>query len=489
MTRKAAAEAPQPKPAAAEAPAPLRPSLEEIADVTRDAMNPILGTIDEKVKVFGEISANAAASTIALNGWDTAAKCKFACWIADGMRVHPAVYMAGNWLMAGKNGRLVIEPKWEFVIEMLEARVRGFQWKVEEETNERCVVWMTNGRSEHRVHYGREDAQRQGLFDKKGETYPHNEREMYFKQATKRCGKRIGGIALRGMAEGEVEIIPGAEQPAAPDPAIALARAAGTTPAPEPTNWVKELAGWISDLYGAELPKEQKLAHLSIIESQRSGAKVSFNRVDEIGPVQAKIICEWLAKKHPDRKLRPADNGDGSAGNPAGAGGGMGPATSAGPSAAGGAANSSAAGGTDAPPADFGEQHAAEHETPPPMEEPSTPVPEEPVDLEEQGRLAREAQDRKLETLLTLVRVAKKSHPGRNFVKESPTGSGKNWFVDSAILKNLGYKEPLRLDPDAGTLSKRIEGSFEYEVAEPDCARVVRAMREAGVADTTGISR
>ena len=110
----------------------------------------------------------------------------------------------------------------------------------------------------------------------------------------------------------------------------------------------------------------------------------------------------------------------------------------------GGNAGARPAGGTEAAapapspteeaddPKGFDEQHADAN---------ATPEEEAPPSEEEAPKPQAEDRDGRVETLLALVKQAKKSKPGAVFVKESPEGSGTLWFSYKPINDELGFIE------------------------------------------------
>jgi len=193
----------------------------------------LVGTMEERIKAFDHIAANLA--TLRLNGWDDVPKIKAACWLSDGAGMHPATFVQNHYCMVIQ-GKLMVEPKWEFVLGILQSRVPGFRFEVLEEKNESAKVRMSkppyDEGSTQTVEYTVADAKRQGLFGRGGNMWTSgNTREGCFKQAVKRCARRLAAAALMDLPVG-LDGYEVGEAPA-PTPAEALddaiAKATGTT--------------------------------------------------------------------------------------------------------------------------------------------------------------------------------------------------------------------------------------------------------------------
>jgi hypothetical protein len=110
----------------------------------------------------------------------------------------------------------------------------------------------------------------------------------------------------------------------------------------------------------------------------------------------------------------------------------------------------------------------AESDDPPPAEAPAPEVD----DVVTQGLDHMHEQDGKVARIFELAVAAEKSHKGTAFVKESPKGSKKWWFVHAPILATMGQPNSFKIRDDDG------QQTIDAEM----CRTVVRRMREAGVA-------
>lgn len=372
---------------------------ESLAVVDRSG-NALVGTIDEKMRAFEQIAANLAQ--LKLNGWDNTSRGKAACWLSDGAGMHPAIFIQNHWCMEIK-GRLTVEPKWEFVVAMLQSRLPGFTWKVIEETATKCVVWMKSATEEHTVTYTIEDAVRQGLTTKGNTAWGANDREMLFKQCVKRCGKRIGAAALIDLPigiEGNEIAVPRTdgdkpkETSAAEVVDGALTDGAQAEPKakperatrPDQATAIKALSAALVRKFGRQtkevaLVNATRIYNAMLLKETGVDTQSTFKRVDDIGPNEAERMVVFMESN-----------------------------------------------GITTEPAPTTEP------------EEQAPAAEETPETEADGQETTPATDgrtpyaRLMDTVVRARRVFK----DRNFVKEAPPGSLKFWFVDQKILAEAG---------------------------------------------------
>src|SRR5689334_12231125 len=174
----------------------------------------IVGDTDAKMRAFDQIAANIAS--LQLNGWDNVQKAKAACWLADAKGEHPAEFMESHFCMVIQ-GRLTVEPKWDYVVRKLRDTVPNFTFKVLREDDNGATVEMSDGGEPIVVTYTMDDAVRQKLAGPGGRnaaTWAANSREMCFKQAVKRAARRIG-LGRKGPIPW-MDVEPGDEPEAAP---------------------------------------------------------------------------------------------------------------------------------------------------------------------------------------------------------------------------------------------------------------------------------
>lgn len=388
----------------------------------RSRLNALVGTIEDRIRAFDQIAANLAS--LQLNGWDTVQKAKAACWLSDGAGMHPAIFMQNHYCM-NMQGKLVVEPKWEFIVGILQSRVPGFRWKVLIETDDCAEVWMSDGRNEHTVQYSLNDAKRQGLLGRGGNAWTAgNTREMCLKQAIKRCGRRLSSAALMDLpvseayeaiseADGQpsptevidkaIEKVVGKPQPT--DVEFEEVEAPSGEPVPvEPTRSPRQHLYAVMTRYYGKLGKDQVAEKASLIYNQMmkdstgTDPNVSFKR-GEIGPVEAAQIATYLEAKM----------------------------------ARGGAA-SSAAGTSEL----TGAPSSAASKVAPPTSSEEMPEPE--VDQAPVPRTAADAYDE----LMSTVGRARKLFD-RKFIQESPAGSSKFWFTDLTTFREAGDAQPIFL--------------------------------------------
>lgn len=447
--------------AAAAAPAPIDArealppthSLDAIAERTMNvlALNPITGTPAEKLAQWKDFAANMSESLIAINGWTTAAQYRTACWMADGQGVHPSAFVNGHWLFQVRGNRNVVEPKFEYVVGLMRARIPGFRMKVVEKSGDRAVVWMTNGVDEHTETYTKEYATKQGLFGK--DTYTQNDQDQLFKQCVKRCADVIGSHVTMGLPDlaDQREF----ESTTKPTPVGSPSLPAAAVPA-APLNEVALLGDFIGRIYKIPSGKANvgaKLAKAALVMTEMRGAKVEYTKADQLAPSDAKEIREFLEKKYDEN------------GNPrAGANG----APAAESSGGGQQPTEAKAAGTDAPAAAPTREPGDDDEIPPSMYDNDAPPAEEEQAPDSMAADLAEL-DGKLATLREVAKSAQKSHPGVTFIKESPAGSGVWWFVYKPVNDALGQSD-----------SPKLEKAGAQTVSADLCRALVREMRKIG---------
>lgn len=293
----------------------------------RTRLSGLVGTIEERILAFEQIAANLA--TLALNGWKNAQMCKAACWLADGAGMHPAVFMQNHYCMEIQ-GKLLVEPKWEFVVGVLQSRLPGFKWTVDVETDDCAEVTMSDASgNKHTVRYTLADAKRQGLLGRGGNMWTSgNTREGCFKQAVKRCGRRIGAAALMDMPVGLDGYEMADAEVVGPTPAQvldeAVSKAAANEPVdvpfveeaeagPEPKSARIRLETAIRRYYGPlskDILAEKVAVIFNAMVKERTGEdpKASF-RHGEVGPVDAERMIEYIEAKIALRGKKAAGKG------------------------------------------------------------------------------------------------------------------------------------------------------------------------------------
>jgi hypothetical protein len=387
----------------------------------RPQSNALSGSLDEKLRAIEQIAANLAG--LALNGWNNATRCKAACWLADGAGMHPAVFIQNHYVMEIQ-GKLLVEPKWEFIVGTLQSRVPGFKFEVLEEEDDHAKVRMSDGRNEHTVSYSVEDAKRQGLLGRGGNMWTAgNTREGCLKQAIKRCGRRLSSAALMDLPVGidgyqVLEAEPERSKPATAAEAIdgALAKAGvKTMPADSPRDVAFEEVGSEPEglgndpepPFGEDLMRELKqldaakvrarlvetirkfygslsnqlisekvafLYNAMIEERTGSNPNAKFTKTNPIGPVEAAEVIVYVTGKMREKNGAPKP-----------------------------------------------EPEATHEEDEAPPEE-------------EAERTTEKAYDQLMETVFR----ARRLFPDRQFIQEHPAGSGKFWFTDRTTLREVG---------------------------------------------------
>ena len=449
---------------------PVSKLLDEVVNKTL-ALNPLVGTLTERLAYWKE--TNPAWAKAGLNGWDNMDKCIMACSMADGMQVHPALFMNGNWCFVASGGKLIVIPKVPFILAMCRARVSGFRLEVVQDDTEACDVKIYNGRDWHKYRYTIEDARRQGLLNTtRGNAWSSgNTREMLQWKAIRRCADLACPEVMYGMASPpeDSEDMPEAE------PAKVTALAPAPIPYAEP-DWMEALRTEIRATYGGGLTGKRMLEKVNII---RGAMNKDPLKAGEITDEAAREVTTFLREKYPhvsDREKLLGATGSGATE-------GATPKKKSEEPAAGNSAPASSE--IDPAGAAALEREAAFENDDDAVPEPDdVPLEEEPApdDTPEQ-RAARELarideQDGKLETLQKHVKLAKEKFPKVVFVKESPEGSGKHYFVHRPIMENLGFRQGVKV----------MEGGAA--ACDADTYRkLVRAMRGLGIVDTDGISR
>lgn len=351
------------------------------------ANHSLVGSIDEQIRAFDQISANMA--TLQMNGWDTVQKCKAACWLAHGKQEHPAVFIENHYVMLIK-GRLTVEPKWEYMVRKLKETVPGFRFKVLEEDAQGAKVSMSDGVDTHEVGYTLEDARRQGLLGRGENAWTTGStREMCLKQAVKRAARRLGVGRAAPWVEVEGLALPEPEPSGAvvvEDETAAVASApasTGTPPEPAPVaavdNPIAALSVALVKLYSKQskavmLEKASFVYNQMMREQTGTDPRRAFMRADQIGPVEAQQMVDYLAQRKEPAPGQPL-----------------------------------APGGIAA-------------EEPPPAE----------------------SADVDYDTFSVTINRAKKLF-GRKFVAEYPIDSGKFWFVDQATFAQAGKTASVKL--------------------------------------------
>jgi len=412
---------------------------------TATALNPIIGSLPEKVQAFEQI-ASAIASSNAFAGYDSVQKVKAACWAADALCVHPVAYMTGVYAVL-MGGKLALMPKVEFEDGLLRSRLPGYDYTVHVEDAEVCdIEFFAEGRKSQRIRFTMEQAKKAKLSEK--DTYRLYPDRMLFARAFHRGARRIGSHILAGLPdpvdyESRNDAPPDRERSAAEvlDEAAAVSVPAVLAPEePAPiVDWYKELSTTLKNLFG-RLTKEQLLAKASTVWAafcKERGMDVPkpFTQAKDFGPVEAQHMVTWLNRKYPDGKA--AVEGKAEPG----------------------------------PGSDQGKAGASTGESGEPERAPvSTAEPDAPPAMQEQEQ-PEDEEDLRVETVYVLAKSAKKSHPGRTFVQESPKGSTTFWFVDKEILTARGHSSSLMLQKDG-----------DQRVSPEECRILCRMMREAGVA-------
>jgi hypothetical protein len=352
----------------------------------------LVGSLQEKVTAFDQIGA--AMAQLQLNGWDTVQKCKAGFWLADGIGEHPAVFLQNHYVMDVK-GKLIVEPKWKYQLKKMKERIPGFRFRVLIEADDCAKIEVSDGRDTHVVEYTLADAKRQGLLGRGGNAWTGGStKEMCLVRATKRGIDRLGGDYSAAWVDTEMEVAStsGAEvvedEPASvgTDPARGAREDGGSAvgTAPDP---IRLLRDEIVTLYG-KLPMAAGLAKATFVYNQmvlaETGADphASFKKLEDIGPVDAQRMVEYL-RAH--REKRAKDDAE-----------------------------------RDAPVED--QPPAAETEVEPEAE--AAPEPDE---------------GDAYETFMLAVRRAKKVF-GRKFLVEAPSGSGKFWFIDQTTFSQAGFE-------------------------------------------------
>lgn len=370
----------------------------------------LTGSLDEKVRAFEQMAG--AMAQLQLNGWDTVQKCKAGFWLADGCGEHPAVFVQNHWVLK-MHDKLMIEPKWEYMVRKLTETVPGFVFEVIEEGNERATVKMSDGKSEHVVTYSVDDAKRQGLY--KG-AWLSNPREMCFKQATKRAARRIGVGRAVPWADVDAEEYEDIERDVQVETAKAVSAAvvveghgaAGEDPdmgtpsevtkpsAPDDVakralkSPIAALSSALIRYYGKQ-PKGVALEKATFLYNEMVKAETGedpgarFKSVDDIGPVDAERVTAYIEQKiagnaAPEAKPAPAVD--------------------------------------EAPPAETVE---------------AAPEAEAEATIDEDYA-----------TFVAAVKRARKVFD-RKFLVEAPPGGKKWWFVDQATFSQAGHAASLKV--------------------------------------------
>jgi hypothetical protein len=407
--------------------------------VDRTKMNALAGTIDELMRAFDQIGANLVS--LSLNGWDSVQKCKAACWLAHGAGMHPATFVQNHYCMILK-GRLTVEPKWEFIVGALQSRLPGFRFEVLIETDDCAEVRMSeaNG-NEHTVRYTLADAKRQGLLSRDN-AWAANPREMCFKQAVKRCGRRIGAAVLMDLPVGSdgYEVV--AEQETRTTAAEAIdAAVARATKESAPVvdaafeDAVEEAGADTPRSQGAE-PEAQPPAPESGSERAAAPAETSRARLHTLmtrvygrmtkAAEGERVTALYNAMMKEETGIDPGEDFT--------KGVKLGPVEADRMVAFLTSKLKSGGGGL-------------QHDEPAPVRDrPESPSDPPPPETESAGRTVQDAFDE----LATTVHRARKLF-GRKYIVEAPPGSAVFWFNDQATLSQAGdgnVSVKLQVGPD-----------------------------------------
>lgn len=423
-------------------------------EVILAGMTAIVGTLDEKAKAFAQI-ASAASSGLFPAGYDTVPKILAASWFADGLGVHPTIYMEGIQPVQF-GGKTVREPKWEFINALLRSRLPGFDYEVNEESDIACeITFEASGRKSQPVRYTMADAVKQGLAGPNGRNrdgYEKNARKMLWKQCFKMGADRIGADVLAGLPamsfDAEDTLTEGREKSTATviDEAIAKATGApaaggdGQPAAPardgeqapsQPSEDAGEtprgkLFALLTRQYGklskqAALEKSSFLYNAMMKEETGVDPGETFTKPGHIGPVEAERIAKYLQGKMEARQT--------AAGAPRESG------TEGAPAVAHTVRTSVSAGTMTAEVVTWKPDGTMAREDDAPPDAETAPEPE---------AAGPSLSDAYAELMATVGRARKLFEP-RRFVKEAPEGSGKLWYVDAATFQQAGDVTSVRL--------------------------------------------
>jgi hypothetical protein len=409
-----------------------------VATPDRSRLGALVGTIEERIRAFDQIAANLAS--LQLNGWDTVQRIKAACWLSDGAGMHPATFVQNHYCMTVQE-KLIVEPKMEFILGVLQSRIPGFRFVIEEEEDDHAKVWMTDGKSEVRKSYDLDDARRLGLFSRRGNMLTGGAtREWCLKQAVKKAGRMIGAAALMDLPVGldTYEIADGAAPAPTPTEAIdaAIEKATGK---PVDVEFEEESAG--DDTPRSSGARSEAQSPAPAVGSERAAApafknprirlaKLMFERFGNLSKAEtaAKVSELYNAMM----QVRTGVPHEGTAK--------IGPIE-----AEQLIAYIEGLGGSKTADAPMATSSAG-----PQPPEAEAPEPE------------REANDRTtadayIELMGTVLRARKLF--GRKFVQEAPEGSGKYWFVDLATFSQAGEAASVKLQvgPDVVAPIEKIE--------------------------------
>lgn len=387
----------------------------------------LTGSLDEKVRAFEQMAT--AMAQLQLNGWDNVQKCKAGFWLADGVGEHPAVFIQNHYVMQIK-GRLTVEPKWEYMVRKLKETVPGFRFEVMEESDELVTIKMGDGVDSHVVTYSVEDARRQGLFGRGENAWTTGStREMCFKQAAKRAARRLGvgratpwvEMSMEDFAEAEGDLdakgavereISGAvveDQAGAvssdPDGARRAAQPGdgasnpassskgATVPAERPA--IMRLSDALVKMYGKQ-PKAVMLEKATLVYNEMVKAntgtdpRTTFRKVEDIGPVDAENMIEFLANRGGPEQAKPVPSSSG---------------------------NGSAI---------------------------TEPAADEPPPAESADESEPESEGDEYEHFMMAVKRAKKVF-GRKFLVEAPPQSESWWFIDQTTFGQAGHTQSVHV--------------------------------------------
>lgn len=459
--------------------------IDEMIDHTQRtlALRPVDGTLTEKIAAFKEM-ANAFAQ-MRLNGWDDTPKCLVACWLSDGLGMHPALFMQNNWVAKFKGDKIVVMPQWPFMLALVRSRVPNFKFKLVIDEEDKCSVWMTNGRDEHTETYTLRDAQRQGLVSLTADGKPDyaakdwsynawkggNIREMLRAKVIRRCANIVApevmmGLPNAGDSEADDMPAPTAKQVPVPPEAPALERAAvegAKADEPKPADWNEALRTELRARCGGGMTGKKMLEKANVVRADLKRDPLTETPTAD----QAREIVEHLRAQYPNvgfpeeqTKATGAEKDSSPSGKVAAA-----PVSQPKPVEDHGYAE-------NGPPHTAGlidNAIALDDSVPEPDPEPKPGAP-------------AADPDESYKTVLALAEIAKKHADPQiaksRFVVEAPAGSGQHHFLHGAIARKLGFETGIRLTLDG-----------KQEVSPETCKRIVFEMRSLGIVDVSGLER
>lgn len=425
--------------------ASLQKILEDVLDNTQraNALNPLEGTLTDRLAYWNV--TNPSWARAGLNGWDEVWKCVMACSMADGLKVHPALFMQGNWCFVASGNKLLVIPKVPFILALCRSRVPGFRMEIVADDAEVCEVKMFNGRESFSYRYTLEDAKRQGLIGRpKGSAWDNNQREMLQWKAVRRCADRACPEVMFGLS-------PAPEDSQSPEDEAPEDKAVPEMPTEvEDTTDYKELfRNEVRARWGTNSGKKM-LEVANLIGAQNGWG--AFTKADAITPKLAKMLVDFLHAKY------------GATGKPAE------------PETTGSKVPAETDGGRDAAaPREVAVTSTTATVTVVPFDEREPerePDDDLPLDFGDPAPAQDGAPpDTDYRVLLKLVEVAR-SIPALAKVVFTDENPKRVVFVHGPTVKNLGMTKGIVIVKDGA------------QVVAPDlCARLVKAMRELGAVD------